>query len=247
MAFWAAGGTATLRRLRLRATVFCVLLALTVTLIAATMFSLAHVVGPASEGPAGTWRASLSVNATALHAVLRAQREADGLVQGLSHLELHDTGAASRFSWLTLRPVVVLRVDYESSVFKTVWVFAIDMLVLALGWWTTAFAVYSSIDPITSWGLILWGHLSACGGLLAFLGFLLDMTAVVVWSKAYLVSEVAGLVTGLTYSLVLPAWVVSLGMALVQHGRSMSGAGGNPAEVRRREREKQLAAVDRAI
>lgn len=110
-----------------------------------------------------------------------------------------------------LGPMQVLEVSYLVSTSRTIWLFAIDELLLSVGFLMAALLVaggkFRTREPFSMW----WGVLSALGALLAFVGFILNCLRVLQWRAFATASGVLGLV----YSgLLFPVWIIWLGAQL---------------------------------
>lgn len=103
-----------------------------------------------------------------------------------------------------------LEISFRVSESRTVWLFAMDEILLTVGWLTTAFLVYTTRgaeQPLSK----NFAHLSVCGALVAFIGFFLHVARYFSWRA---LSVAAALTGALVYLVLLPAWLVWLGVQL---------------------------------
>jgi len=94
---------------------------------------------------------------------------------------------------------------------RTVWLFALDELLLTIGWATVAYLVYTSRGHAAQPLSRAWAHLSVVGAIIAFVGFGCAVARKVDWMTMDYAATVA---TVLVYLLVLPIWLAWLGQQL---------------------------------
>ena len=70
-----------------------------------------------------------------------------------------------------------LELDYLISGSRTLWLFALDELLLTAGWSTAAFLAYTTSQLSDK-----WGHLSAFGAVTAFFGFIFSVARLAAWN-----------------------------------------------------------------
>jgi hypothetical protein len=91
------------------------------------------------------------------------------------------------------------------------WLFAMDEFLLAVGWFTCALLVYTSNGRSHKPFSKSWAHFSMFGGCFAVVGCALNIARVFQWAT---LSMAAGVVIGLIYAIILPIWIISLGVQL---------------------------------
>lgn len=114
-------------------------------------------------------------------------------------------------------PLQALELDYLVARSRTLWLFALDELLLAAGWGTAAYLAYTSSQLSSR-----WGHLSVVGAVVSVFGFLFAIARMFAWrpwSQVYLATAV------LVDFLILPVWILWLALQL----RTLSAQGGQYA------------------
>ena len=129
-------------------------------------------------------------------------------------------GTVSMTDWLATWPVMdanhthdggfgalqALELDFLVSSSRTVWLFALDDLLLAIALVTAAFLTYTGKQLNRC-----WAHYSVAIAGVSAIGFCLMVFRLVSWRY---VAMIAGLVTGITDAILLPIWMVALGIQL---------------------------------
>jgi len=116
-------------------------------------------------------------------------------------------------------PLQALELDYLVGRSRTLWLFALDELLLASGWGTAAYLAYTSTQLSSR-----WGHLSVFGACASVLGFLFAIVRMFAWrpfAQIYLVTA------ALVDFLILPVWILWLAAQL----RRLSEQGAYAASV----------------
>mmetsp|Transcript_35472 Transcript_35472/g.84844 ORF Transcript_35472/g.84844 Transcript_35472/m.84844 type:complete len:313 (+) Transcript_35472:2-940(+) len=116
-------------------------------------------------------------------------------------------------------PLQALELDYLVARSRTLWLFALDELLLAAGWGTAAYLAYTSSQLSSR-----WGHLSVLGSFIAVLGFIFAIVRMFKWrpfAQVYLVT------TALVDFLILPVWILWLAAQL----RNLSAMGAYASSV----------------
>jgi len=134
-------------------------------------------------------------------------------------------GTVSLVDWVSTWPVMqgagggdgdftalqTLEIAWLVASARTVWLFALDELLLTIGWATVAFLVYTSrghgAQPLSR----NWAHLSVLGAIIAFIGFACAVARQVEWMTMDYAATVANV---LVYLLLLPIWLGWLGQQL---------------------------------
>lgn len=135
----------------------------------------------------------------------KKEKETDG-----PEWHLHDGGFG---------PLQALELDYLVARSRTLWLFALDELLLAAGWGTAAYLAYTSSQLSSR-----WGHLSVLGACIAILGFIFAIARMFMWrpfAQVYLVTAV------LVDFLILPVWILWLAAQL----RNLSAMGAYASSV----------------
>jgi len=110
-------------------------------------------------------------------------------------------------------PLQALELDFLVARSRTLWLFALDELLLAAGWGTAAYLAYTSSQLSSR-----WGHLSVFGACIAVLGFIFAIVRMFKWrpfAQVYLVTA------ALVDFLILPVWILWLAAQL----RNLSAMG----------------------
>lgn len=113
-------------------------------------------------------------------------------------------------------PLQALEISYVVANSRTVWLFALDDLLLGLGLAMSAHLAFSS-RLLSS----RWAYVGAVGAVAAFIGFILNVLRVVPHSWRTFQNPAAA-VTGLLHGVIFPVWILGLGWLL----RGISAAGG---------------------
>lgn len=129
-----------------------------------------------------------------------------------------------------------LEIAYQVTASRTLWLFAMDELLLAIGWATAAFLVYTGAGRTHTPMSRCWAHFSAFGALLAFVGTILNLAR----AGSFMTFALPASVTvALIYLLVMPVWLCSLGVQLknrsdpagLYQASTPAGAGAEMADV----------------
>ena len=110
-----------------------------------------------------------------------------------------------------IRGIQALEIAYLVTTSRTLWLFALDELLLAIGWVTAAFLVYTGTDRIGKPLSKLWGHFSVVGAIIAFIGLGLNISRYVDFVTFVMPTAIVALTL---YIFVLPIWMLSLSWQL---------------------------------
>lgn len=110
-------------------------------------------------------------------------------------------------------PLQALELDYLVARSRTLWLFALDELLLAAGWSTAAYLAYSSAQLSSR-----WGHLSIFGACVAVIGFIFAIARMLMWRPF---AQIYLFTTALVDFLILPVWILWLAAQL----RNLSAMG----------------------
>lgn len=110
-------------------------------------------------------------------------------------------------------PLQALELDYLVAGSRTLWLFALDELLLAAGWSTAAYLAYSSAQLSSR-----WGHLSVFGACVAVIGFIFAIVRMFMWRPF---AQIYLFTAALVDFLILPVWILWLASQL----RNLSSMG----------------------
>jgi hypothetical protein len=116
-------------------------------------------------------------------------------------------------------PLQALELDFLVARSRTLWLFALDELLLTAGWGAAAYLAYTSSQLSSR-----WGHLSVFGACIAVLGFIFAIVRMFKWrpfAQVYLVTA------ALVDFLILPVWILWLAAQL----RNLSAMGAYASSV----------------
>lgn len=170
-----------------------------------------------------------------VHMATGLLRSAWKIAAALSVMELTaEAGAASTADWVStwsavneanhthdggFGPVQALEISYVMTHSRTLWLFAVDRLLLGAGFAAAASLAYSEHLPHRQQAYGRgWAHWSAFGALLCIGGFCLDVARFLSWRS---VSTADAVCEVLTMALVLPVWLVQMARGL--HGIRLGG------------------------
>ena len=201
--------------------------------------SFAHAMGGQTRSATGALTSAWKVAATLTVVEFVSEAGAAGTADWMSSWELlrndvnhtHDGGFGA---------IQALEISYRLTHSRTVWLFAMDRLLLAIGFVTAAGLTYSSATGQFSRG---WAHLAMFGAAFCIIGFGLDVARFASWVTFKLAAQAF---TAILDAIILPIWLVWLANMLIvidlQGGAYQVDGNGMPKEIQM-QRNLPLGAV----
>lgn len=168
-----------------------------------------------------------------------------------------EAGAVSTADWMSTWPVFsdpnhthdggfgalqALEISFRLTHSRTLWLYAVDRLLLATGFAAASFLVYTSHEGLFS---RRWAHLGVLGTLWCIIGFAMDVARFWSWRSF---ATAASWFTYLLDGFILPAWLIWLALSLkkvrLAGGAYSGGVSGLPGV---KAHEVAMASVDPAV
>ena len=118
-------------------------------------------------------------------------------------------------------PLQALEISYLVGQSRWIWLFAMDMLLLSIGWSAVTFLIFSARRELEKPPHLAFAFLSFVGAVVSFAGVFLDISRVLPSFDWVKMNYAAAVATTLVYMFILPIWLVWLGMLLRQRSETI--------------------------